>query len=416
MPEDPTGSTITAGPYQGFRGIITPYNITVTARSRGGAEVRHAPDAPDRRHPGLPVRHVLGNGPGVPRRRRRSTSAAASTPTATCSWPRPTADTLTIAGSASPRSATSSGRTCPTGWSRRPATTAPCGFRPTIASLPANNVYRNLARTEGSLTGTIPPSQIPAAFAKNSAWVGLSMRHLCQQHPQRRHGRDSELGIPCRWLDLPIVAEQRDGVPDAQPIDLIRRPAKAPPRTPDPAHRTSSCSAISRRRACRILLSDNSRRDYDAADRAADASRGDRCGFTYWPVRRRLRRRRDPRSARDVMGADGATVPGRAASIRARPGQPLINGVIKIEMQRNDGTSTWHDDVTAEILGLGITGKNIADIADDGAGGPTGTTPPDACGIRSRTAISRPQRVRDVQRLRDVRRQTRASPRRAASP
>ena len=36
----PAGSTISAGPYQGFRGIITPYNITVTARSRGGAEVR----------------------------------------------------------------------------------------------------------------------------------------------------------------------------------------------------------------------------------------------------------------------------------------------------------------------------------------------------------------------------------------
>src|SRR5262249_29384303 len=39
-PEDVNGSTISAGPYQGFRGIITPYNITVTARSRGGAEVR----------------------------------------------------------------------------------------------------------------------------------------------------------------------------------------------------------------------------------------------------------------------------------------------------------------------------------------------------------------------------------------
>ncbi len=39
-PENAAGSTISAGPYQGFRGIITPYNITVTARSRGGAEVR----------------------------------------------------------------------------------------------------------------------------------------------------------------------------------------------------------------------------------------------------------------------------------------------------------------------------------------------------------------------------------------
>ena len=30
-PADPNGTTISAGPYQGFRGIITPYDITVTA-------------------------------------------------------------------------------------------------------------------------------------------------------------------------------------------------------------------------------------------------------------------------------------------------------------------------------------------------------------------------------------------------
>jgi Tfp pilus assembly protein PilX len=39
-PESTTGTTISAGPYQGLRGVITPYNITVTARTRGGAEVR----------------------------------------------------------------------------------------------------------------------------------------------------------------------------------------------------------------------------------------------------------------------------------------------------------------------------------------------------------------------------------------
>ncbi len=40
-PEDPTGSNITAGPYKGFKGIITKYPITITARSlSGGAEVR----------------------------------------------------------------------------------------------------------------------------------------------------------------------------------------------------------------------------------------------------------------------------------------------------------------------------------------------------------------------------------------
>ncbi len=37
---DVAGTQISAGPYQGLKGIITPYDITVTARSRGGAEVR----------------------------------------------------------------------------------------------------------------------------------------------------------------------------------------------------------------------------------------------------------------------------------------------------------------------------------------------------------------------------------------
>lgn len=40
-PVDPNGTVISAGPFQGFRGIITPYTITVTARSNGGgSEVR----------------------------------------------------------------------------------------------------------------------------------------------------------------------------------------------------------------------------------------------------------------------------------------------------------------------------------------------------------------------------------------
>jgi hypothetical protein len=40
-PDDPSGSTITAGPYRGLKGIITKYPITITARSTtGGSEVR----------------------------------------------------------------------------------------------------------------------------------------------------------------------------------------------------------------------------------------------------------------------------------------------------------------------------------------------------------------------------------------
>ena len=41
MPDDPTtGTTIAAGPYQGFKGLVTHYNIMVTAKSNGGSEIR----------------------------------------------------------------------------------------------------------------------------------------------------------------------------------------------------------------------------------------------------------------------------------------------------------------------------------------------------------------------------------------
>src|SRR5207344_606384 len=41
MPDEPTtGTTIAAGPYQGFKGLVTHYNIMVTARSGAGAEIR----------------------------------------------------------------------------------------------------------------------------------------------------------------------------------------------------------------------------------------------------------------------------------------------------------------------------------------------------------------------------------------
>ena len=68
-PKDPLGSNITSGPYQGFKGIVTEYPITVTARSNsGGSEVRLRRDPEHDRGAGVPVRRVLGNRPDVPGR------------------------------------------------------------------------------------------------------------------------------------------------------------------------------------------------------------------------------------------------------------------------------------------------------------------------------------------------------------
>ena len=53
---------------RGSAGIITPYDITVTARSRGGAEVRMRRTAADGCRSGVSVRHVLGRRPELLRR------------------------------------------------------------------------------------------------------------------------------------------------------------------------------------------------------------------------------------------------------------------------------------------------------------------------------------------------------------
>ena len=85
---------------------------------------------------------------------------------------------------------------------------------------------------------------------------------------------------------------------------------------------------------------------------------------------------------------------------------PLLGGYIKIEMQRQD--ETWID-VTREILGLGISGRNLADanaaVASRWNKVPdtTYTTPippvtgsGDICAEPHRNAVIRLQRVRDV--------------------
>ena len=62
-----------------------------------GRRSADAPDAADGRDSGVSVRDVLGDRPGVPRRRRRlQLSVGACTRTATCSWRLPTGSTLTI--------------------------------------------------------------------------------------------------------------------------------------------------------------------------------------------------------------------------------------------------------------------------------------------------------------------------------
>ena len=87
---DPNGTPIAAGPYQGLVGLITPYQIEVTSRTIGNAEVRMRREMQTIAIPvfqfGLFSENDLSFSPA-----RTSRSAARSTPTSTSSSSRTTA-------------------------------------------------------------------------------------------------------------------------------------------------------------------------------------------------------------------------------------------------------------------------------------------------------------------------------------
>jgi hypothetical protein len=403
-PEDPVnGSMITAGPYQGFRGIITPYDITVTARAcpgappctpaRGGAEVRMRRTL---QTVAIPVfqfgmfsetdlafhagAEAFSFGGRVHTNGNLFLAAADG-------------GTLTIADRITAvkdiiRTHLPNGLLTTSGYGglvRIPTT---------IASLPANNVYRNLLRTEGSITGTIPPFQVPIA-PDYSGWVGLS------QGTYLSNIRNGDTGA--KKLDLPIVADlDNNGTPDAEVIELIRRPLQnSNENTGTVSQRNVYSQRFFALASLRILLS----------DAAAD--------ITSLPTVLTVAPAPVPLTAGSVYapGAGAGILAPLATSwgplvngnlpagvYKSVLGTPLINGVIKIEMQRNNGTNptngTWQD-VTAEILGLGITGKNLSDADDNPLANnwnnlPDSTAQSDNCREPSPNAVIRLQRVRDV--------------------
>ena len=198
-PEDPAGSTISAGPYQGFRGIITPYDITVTARSTGGAEVRMRRTLQTVAIPvfqfGLFSENDLSffAGPDFNFGGRVHTNAnvyLASGNGTTLTM----ADRVTAVGEVIRTNLSN-------GWDTNTNYT---GTVRVIRAAPAT--FRNLARTEGSLVTNNP------AVQNEPNWTTLSVGTYASNI---RNGRTG-----ARRLDLPLVSQ------GARPIDLIRRPAQ----------------------------------------------------------------------------------------------------------------------------------------------------------------------------------------------
>ena len=342
-PEATTGTTISAGPYQGLRGIITPYNITVTARTPGGAEVRMRRTLQTVAMPVFQFGQFSDADLGFHSDQDFEFGGRVHTN-----------GTLYVAqgGTTSSRLSLPDRITAVNEVIRTHLMNGYDGssdYRGTVRVIknPPNN-YRNLARDEGSLVAN------DFAVLNEPRWTSLSVGTYASNI---RNGRTG-----ARRLDLPLVSQ------NAAPIDLIRRPATPNEDTANPVVFNQRLFAQA---SIRILLSDLP------------------TSITSLPM---------------VTGTDpiqldttavGGYVPGGTAApfawsgggnpYRSALGQPLIGGYIKIEQRTAGG---WQD-VTLQILNFGITGRNLSNGSLN--------TPGSLCADEPNpNAIIRVQRIKDV--------------------
>jgi hypothetical protein len=405
LPENTTeGSMITVGPYQGFKGIITPYDITITARSTGsgGAEVRMKRTLQTVAIPvfqfGMFSETDLAFHAGAEAFTfggRVHTNgnlflAAATGGSLTIS------DRITAVGEIIRKF-------LPNGLAVSSGYTGNVQIPTTIASNPVNNIYRNLADNEGSLTGTIPKTTSPNN--ENPNWYGLSTGTY------KSIIRNGTTGA--KTLALPLIADLNgDGQPDAKPIELIRRPAQNSNENTG----TLSQKSVYQQRffalaSVRILLSDTAAEITSLPTVTADAPIplfGAGTVLNYAAGTSALPR--SPIGSSDQPGAIAGGLPGYI--YKGNHDDPVLGGYIKIEIQRQPAVGqgptegAWLD-VTREVLGLGISGRNLADANEAAATRwnkvpdtvqPTPIPPGgtgDICAEPHPFAIIRLQRVRD---------------------
>jgi hypothetical protein len=345
---DPNGTQIAAGPYQGLVGLITPYEVEVTARTRGNAEVRMRRTLQTIAIPvfqfGLFSENDLSFHAGDDfsfggRVHSNSNIFIASVSDAVLTL----SDRVTAVRDII-RTHFSNGRS-----------TSSAGYTGTIRMAKAPNcpasssACRNLAMNEGSLTGNVGSS-------KNPNWTNISVGSY------NSYIRNGDTGG--RRLDLPLVS---DG---AEPIDLIRRPR--------PIAAGAEPVSLANQRfynlaSLRILLSDTQAEleglpgvvgtplSLENATLTA--------GTTVLPIAR------SPSTASASQG------------YRTRD-TSLLGGYILINRQDADGDWT---DVTGEILALGISGRNLSNGTLSQIGLSSGK-----CSEPNSDAILRLQRIKDV--------------------
>jgi hypothetical protein len=364
VPDDPTtGTTIAAGPYQGFKGLVTHYNIMVTARSTGGAEVRMRRELQTVAVPvfqfGLYSESSLAfhsaddfNFGGRIHTNGNLYLASGSGGALTLS------DKVTAVGEVVRRYLDN-------------GLLSTSLYPGTVNMAKGSNVYRALSATansnkgEGSVTGDAGPSQT----LNEPTWTNLSVGTY---NGYIRNGRTG-----AKRLDLPLVSA------GATPVDLIRRP---------PAGEDTSAPLIYQQRyysmaSLRIILSDTAADITGLPTVTADTPVSLETGGPYGPTGRQA-----------PLAASNTSI---SSNYKSTTGTSLLGGYIKIEKQDNSGNWT---DVTAEILNLGYVGRNLSNgtsntpFTGTGSGSGSKKTTLTSCLAAEPhpNAVIRLQRVKDV--------------------
>jgi hypothetical protein len=346
-PEDPAGTSIAAGPFQGLRGVITPYAITLTARTRGGAEVRMRRTL---QTVAMPVFQF-----GI---FSESDLGFQATEDFEFGGRVHTNGTLYLAegGSNSNRLRLPDRVTAVNEVIRTHLMNGYDGssdYKSNVSVIKnAPNNYRNLASDEGSLVTN------DFGVLNEPRWTSLSVGTYASNI---RNGRTG-----ARSLLLPLASQ------NAAPIDLIRRPASA---NEDTSNTVVFNQRLFAQASIRILLSDTA------------------AGITSLPTV----------SAQAPVPLDGSAIagylPGPTVAPLARSGgsspyasaaaTPLIGGYLKIEQR----TSTGWQDITVQVLNFGIAGRNLS-TGTGVANQPATST--NFCADPHPNAIIRLQRIKDV--------------------
>ena len=354
------GWPISSGQYEGLTGLITPYNIEVTARTTGGAEVRMRREI---QTVGIPVFQFgifsendlsFFAGPNFAFGGRVHTNQHLF-------LKQDNGATLTLQDRVSAvgeiiREDLANGMASHFGTVRM-ALAAGCPAAPAAA----NASCRNLGQTEGSVVDG------PGSAFNEPTWTNLSTGTY---NGWIRNGRTG-----ARRLDLPLVS---DG---ARPVDLIRRaPAGEVPTTNLGRQRFYNLATL------RILVSD-SRADLTNLPGVVTTNGQSPVPltgtFTPDAIPGALAAGAHPFAASDTAWTYTQLL---QAGFRTTRGTSSIGGYIVINRQDRDGNWT---DVTREVMSLGFSGKRLSN------GALWQINPNNDCAAPHPNAIIRVQRTRE---------------------